>query len=482
LPQQTSSWSAGRQRALGLVSLESEERRVTRPQHEGEELWSMRIGLVFPTNDDFIVSRKFTSYPPLGLAILAGVTPSQHEVTIIDERIQSVELDNQFDVVGMTVMTPFANRAYEIADELRSSGVKVVLGGMHASAVPEEAIAHADAVVIGEAERVWPKVLDDSAQGEMQPFYRSASLVDMDRVPFARRELFRERAYLAGNTIQVSRGCPLRCSFCAVSSFFGGTYRFRRTEDVISELEPWSDHTCHFIDDNIIGSLSWAKELFRAMIPLGLRWGGMASMNIIADTELLELAAESGCKCLLIGFESIREENLRSIGKSVNRLDNYAEVVDRLHDYGISVEAAFMFGFDHDEESVFEETVRFAEEARVDYAHFSVLTPFPGTALHRELSEANRIVDTDWSRYTWQNAVFEPRLISRDALEKGVEWAQREFYSYSSIWRRVGIGGTNPALMWAVNLHQRDRLLGLPRRKLYDIAGPMVTRVWSAVS
>jgi len=377
-------------------------------------------------------------FPPLSLAVVAALTPSEHTVRIIDESVEDIDPDLEADLVGITCLTAVAPRAYEIADSFRSRGVPVVLGGMHPSALPEEAAKHADCVVVGEAEGVWEQVLEDIQAGRARKIYRSKERPSLAGLPIPRRDLFDPRKYYTTSTIQTSRGCPYSCSFCSVTRFFGRTYRTRPIADILREIETLKDRIVLFVDDNIVGNPAHARELFRALIPYRLRWIGQSSINIAWDQELLALAAKSGCMGLFIGFESLAAENLKKVGKGLlNRVDSFLKAIKRIHSHGIGIEGAFIFGFDQDDEGVFARTVEFAKKARLAAAQFGILTPFPGTPLFADLESQGRIVDRSWSRYTISNAVFEPLKMSREKLEQGFRWAYREFYSYRSIVRRL---------------------------------------------
>ncbi|MGB4366735.1 MAG: radical SAM protein, partial [Acetomicrobium sp.] len=238
-------------------------------------------------------------------------------------------------------------------------------------------------------------------------------------------------------SLQVSRGCPFNCSFCSVSNFFGRTYRHRPIADVIREIEHLEGKFVAFIDDNIVGNPKYSKELFKALIPYKIRWVGQSSFNIIRDPDLLKAARKSGCAGLFIGLETISEESMQEIGKVQNDIKEFKVGIKRLHDHGIIVLGAFIFGFDSDDKDVFKRTLDFALESKLDLAQFSILTPLPGTRLYEKLSSEDRIINTDWSKYDMGNAVFMPAQMTPEELQKGMGWAWREFYSYGSILKRL---------------------------------------------
>ena len=409
-------------------------------------------------------------FPPLNLALLAACTPKRHQVELVDEHLAELDPETGADLVGITVMTAFAPRAYRLADHFRAKGIPVVLGGMHVSALPEEAQAHADAVVVGEAEKVWPQVVADAERGELKTLYRAGDYLDLKEFPLPRRDLWQAGDYLVPQTVQITRGCPFSCSFSTVSSFFGRTYRFRPVADVIKEVKNLPGKIVAFVDDNITANLQYAKELFRQLRPLKKYWFSQGSLDMARDEELLRLAAASGCLGMFIGLESLSPRNLEKIGKRVNLVD-IKQAIGKIHRHGIAIEGAFIFGLDDDDETVFERTLNFAEEVRLEGAQFGVLTPFPGTKLYQEMEEAKRIIDRDWGNYTVNRVVFQPLLMSAQRLQEGVDWAWRSFFSYSSIFRRLRPFKKHPVLLWSFNLAARARVYNYLKHKA---TGPAV--------
>lgn len=414
-------------------------------------------------------NKKKGLFPPLNLAMVAAHTPKAHQVEIVDEHVADLPANPEADLIGITVMTSFAPRAYTLADSFREKGIPVVLGGMHPSALPEEALAHADAVVLGEVESVWPGLLADAEKGRLKGIYRAERYPELSTLPFPRRELWRSQDYLLPYTVQTSRGCPFRCSFCAVSKFFGRTYRFRPIPEIIREVKSLPGRVILFVDDNIIGDTRYAKELFRELIPLKKQWISQGSINMAQDEELLRLAAKSGCLGMFIGLESVSNENLEQIKKKVNMV-NIKEAIAKIRRFGIGIEGAFIFGFDHDQEDVFQKTMDFVEEARLEGAQFGVLTPFPGTDLFREMEAAKRIIERDWSKYTVNRVVFKPQQMSAQRLQEGLDWAWRNFFSYRSIFKRLGIFRKNLGLIWLFNLVSRDRVYNYLRQSKKNMA------------
>jgi len=397
--------------------------------------------------------------------MVAALTPPEFEVSLTDENVRAIDFRKDPDLVGITALTATAQRAYDIADVFRARGVKVILGGIHPSFLPEEASQHADSVVIGEAEGVWPNLLEDFRANKLQKVYRQPERPSLLGLPVPRRDLFAEGAYFVTNTLQTTRGCPYACAFCSVTSFFGRSYRCRPVEEVLREIDTFKDRKfIAFVDDNIVGNPRFAKELFRALVPYKIKWVAQASVTIAGDEELLRLAAASGCVDLLIGFESLSPANLASVGKRTNVVEEYENIIRRVHSHGIAVHGFFIFGLDEDNEDVFKRTVRFAQKTRLETAQFDYLTPYPGTALRESLDKAGRIIARDWSKYGYE-VLYEPKLMSRETLLKGHTWAWREFYSLPSIWKRVGVARRNLAPLWAVNLAYRSHLRANPAGK-----------------
>lgn len=397
----------------------------------------MRLRLVAPAQQ--MHGSKRGLFPPLSLAMVAALTPDDWEIEVIDENVQHHDIDGSVDLVGMTAITAVAPRAYEIARQYREQGVRVVMGGMHASALPEEALQHVDAVVVGEAESVWDSLLEDARKGKLRGIYQSEERPCLKGLPSPRIDLFDPKRYMTVNLAQTSRGCPNNCSFCSVTQFFGKTYRTRPIDDVLEEVSQMKRRkTVLFVDDNIVGHTRHAKALFRELASMKIKWFGQSSLQIAQDDDLLDLAADSGCIGLFIGFESLVAKNLRRVGKGVvNRVEGFLDSINRIHDRGIGIEGAFIFGMDDDDPSVFERTVRFAEKSKLALAQFGILTPFPGTPLYDRMQSEDRIIVSDWSKYTISNVVSAPANLSRAALEEGFNWAYKEFYSYRSMLRRL---------------------------------------------
>ncbi len=373
----------------------------------------------------------------LTLTTLAALTPPDIEVKITDENVEPIDFEEDVDLVGVTGMVMHAPRAYEIAQRFRQRGIPVVMGGPHASSVPLEAKEHVDAVVIGEAENVWEGLIGDYKKGCLKPFYKQDTFCSMERLPFPRLDLLRREAYMTVNCVQTTRGCPHQCDFCHVTHFFGKTYRCRPVEEVIEEVKRLDGEFVVFIDDNIAGNRHYARELFTQLKPLKKKWASQASMTLTREPELLKLAAESGCVSLFIGVESLSSENLKEVNKAFNRVSQFEEAMKALHDHDIMILAGFIFGLDHDDEGVFERTLRFCERNRIELPTFFILTPLPGTALFQRIEAEGRLLHKDWGQYNGATVVFKPRLMTEETLQRGFNWACKEGYSWNSIFKRV---------------------------------------------
>jgi radical SAM superfamily enzyme YgiQ (UPF0313 family) len=376
-------------------------------------------------------------FPYLALTSIAALTGDGWDVSILDENVEEIDFSTLPDLAAISIMTPLAKRGYEIADLFRQRGVPVVLGGIHPTMMSTEAKHHADAVVLGEAEGIWSQLLDDFKSGRLKPFYTHGSVCDLHGLLIPKRELLNRKAYFFVNTIQTTRGCPFNCDFCSVTSFFGQSYRTRAVDEVINEINQMEPGFLFFVDDNIVGSPVYAKKLFRALIPLNTKWFSQASLSIAKDRELLDLAQQSGCKGLFLGFESLSQESIKAMGKSINRVSEYKEAIAKIHDHGIGIQGSFIFGTHDDDTSVFSDVLRFIEKTRLEAVIFSILTPFPGTKVYQAMMKENRIIDTSWENYDMNHVVYKPQKMTPRQLQEGFNWSYKRLYGYRSILKRL---------------------------------------------
>lgn len=391
--------------------------------------------LIWPRTRDFPVYERLI--PTLTLPYIAGLTPPGWEVRFADDNYGEVDPAADVDLVGISVNTMSAVRAYALADAFRARGVTVVLGGWHVTFCADEAAAHADAVVVGEADDTWQRLLADFERGALAPRYTSRNDTDLSRYPHVDRRILDGRQYFTQNLLQATRGCPYRCSFCSVSTI-NPKYRRRPVADVVEEVRRLDGRTLFFIDDNLFIHREYTAELFRALIPLRRKWVGEASINIADDPELLDLAVASGMVGLLVGFESVVPDSIREMNKHrTNAAESYRRQIRALHRRGVGVLAMFTFGFDHDGPDVFESTLRFCDDAELFGVSFGILTPFPGTPTHARLEAEGRIRERDWRKYDLQHLVFELPGWSAEALQAGVREIEHRYYSWGSFLRRT---------------------------------------------
>ncbi len=374
-----------------------------------------------------------------------------------------VDFNKKVDLVGITAFTSEIPSAYEIADGYRKKGIPVVMGGIHVSALPDEGLEHSDSVVMGEAESVWNGLLSDFEKGELKPRYRADSLIDMKGMVVSRRDLLDRSIYSSFFTLQATRGCPFNCTYCAVTAFFGNKFRTRPVGEVIEEIKRFDTKEFFFVDDNITGKPAYAKELFRALIPLNRIWGGQSTINFARDEELLRLYYKSGGRYAFIGFETLSESNLKKMSKSWNSPNGYKEAIKRIHGAGINVIGSFIFGLDEDDPSVFQRTFDFIMENNVDAAQFHIVTPFPGTELYMEMDRQGRITDRDWSKYHTGEVVFSPQNMSAEELQQGYWWIFRKTYTLGNIFKRCIRSPRNLVTRVGANISYRNKATKMPK-------------------
>jgi radical SAM superfamily enzyme YgiQ (UPF0313 family) len=417
----------------------------------------LRVKMISPakTAADSVYWRsiKYSLFPPLGLATLAGYLGPDDEIDLQDEHVEKLRLDDEPDLVVIEAYITSANRAYRYADHYRARGAYVCLGGLHPTSLPDEAARHADSVFCGPGEDTWPAFLEDFRAGRPKPLYRS-TVRTLAGLPPARRELIKRERYLVPNSLVVSRGCPHVCDFCYTEAFFKGGKSFdvQAVDDALAEIDRLPGRHLYFLDDNLFGSPRFAEALFDGLKGMGRLWQAAATVQGVLQPGLLEKAVESGLRSLFIGFETLSTGNLQMAGKVQNlgagggglppnvagpaqadEAPPYNAAIRRLHDMGVMVNGAFVFGMDEDDSSVFARTVDWAVEQGIETATFHIMTPYPGTRLERRLATEGRVTTRDWDRYDTRHAVFRPTNMSAQQLEAGYWGAYREFYRWSNI-------------------------------------------------
>ncbi|MEM4258287.1 MAG: radical SAM protein [Candidatus Thermoplasmatota archaeon] len=380
---------------------------------------------------------KLNSNPILVLQQLAAATPQNHRVRLIDDRYDNPLINDPVDLVGISTVTPSSFRAYEIAEFYRKKGIPVVLGGIHPSALPEEAKQHADAVVIGEAESTWPQVIADVEKGKLQPFYRAEQPVPPELIPQPRRDLLRLEPLFSA--VAPSRGCPYYCSFCTLTHLHGNTYRARPIEHIVDEIKNTPRKFLVFLHDaSLTINREYAKALLKAMIPLKRKFIAYGSAPVLAqDDELLKLSYDAGCVIWCVGFESICQDSLKQDAHKGYSVENYEKMVKKIHANHMSVFGSFVFGFDHDTPAIFDATLQKAFDFGLDAAEFNILTPFPITRLFKKLDSEGRILTRDWTLYDLHHVVFQPKLMTADELYQGAASVSNRFYAPDKTLARI---------------------------------------------
>jgi len=378
--------------------------------------------------------RQGIGYPGIGLATVAALTPPEDRIRIIDESVEEINLDEKPDLVGIAVQAPTSPYVYELAAMFRNKGIPVVLGGVHVSLNPEEAQSYADSIVIGEAELSWPQLLQDFKREKLKKRYTADGLADLDKSPRPRRDLLQNENYLLPHVVQASKGCPYGCEFCSLHCYVGHSPRFRKIESVVKEIQTIPGDTILFADDNIYADKEYTEVLFQSLLPLKKRWVAESTWHVAYDEDVLDLAKESGCAGLFVGFDSINQQRMmKKVPDSDNTEKIYINAIRKIQEKGIAVVAAFVFGLDNDDLSVFERSLQVAIKGGTNLVNFSTLVPYPGTPIYQRLKKEGRIFEENVSKYISPNVCFEPKLMTAEELYEGTIWAQREFYSLSNI-------------------------------------------------
>jgi radical SAM superfamily enzyme YgiQ (UPF0313 family) len=429
----------------------------------------MKITFIRP---NFCDARSTDAMEPIVFAILAAQTPPGVELALVDERLEAIPYDDPTDLVALTVETYNARHSYEIASRFRRRGVPVVMGGYHPTFLPQEALQFADAVVVGDAEGVWNQVVHDARQGTLQKIYRMIEPQALAGLKLD-RAIFRGKRHAPIPLVQYGRGCRFACEFCSIRAFYGSNLRQRPVREVVDEIEKLGRRHIFLVDDNIFVDVPKAEELFRALVPLKIRWSCQVSIDVAANESLMRLLEQSGCTTAVVGFESLDARNLRQMRKAWNLRDlDYETAVKKFHDHGIMIYASFVFGYDHDTAESFDRCVEFALRSKFYLANFNPLTPMPGAALYDRLQAEGRLIHDRWwlaPEYRYGDATFRPRGMKADELTEGCFRARREFNRYSSIVSRAFDPGANCRDPYRLGLFAASNLIS--RREIYRKQG-----------
>jgi radical SAM superfamily enzyme YgiQ (UPF0313 family) len=428
----------------------------------------LKIALIRPNIGDY---RSSDAMPPLAMGILAA-RAAGHEIEFFDEKVETIPSAIDADLVALSVETFTAHRAYQLADRLRASGTRVVMGGYHPTFLPDEALEHADAVVVGDAEGAWEILLDDAGKSALQSRYCGNNRADLSDYRID-RSIFKGKRYAPVELAQYGRGCRFVCDFCSIHSFYGTNVRVRPADRVRAELEALDrGKLLFFVDDNLFSTKPDLEALLSAIQPLKYRWSCQISIDVARDKALLDRLAEAGCRYVLIGFESLDQGNLKQMKKPWNHVaGDYRQVVRELHQRGIGVYGTFVFGYDHDTPATIARSVEFALEARLDIANFNPLTPTPGSGLYDRLLAENRLISPKWwldPGYRYGDPIFAPRLMTPEQLALGCFDAKKKFYGWSSIAQRV-LATEKPFSLFAMGMTAIANVIS--RREIYKKQG-----------
>jgi radical SAM superfamily enzyme YgiQ (UPF0313 family) len=391
---------------------------------------------------------RFLRMPQLTLGVISALTPPEIEVDVVEEEIDQINYDKHYDLVGISCMTASAPRAYQLSSVFRKNGARVVLGGIHPTVMPDEAIAHCDCVVMGEAEGCWGELLDDFKHDRLKKFYQS---FNFDLANFPIPKLNHKNTPFHVTPIFCTRGCPYNCEFCSVTDLYGKKMRHRRVRDIVKEITVRDSKKFFFLDDNIMGDVKFATELFTALSDLKIRWVGQASISLSKNKALLALAKASGCAGLFIGLESVSSENLKKLRKTPGNAKDYTQAINLIRDAGILIQASIVLGLDGDDKSIFERTLEFLEKNKIPSATLNILTPYPGTAVYERFKQEGRLLSNNWRDYNHRTVVFRPRNITPQELAEGFDWLGKNFYTRTSIFTRFFHNLQHPLLYLSLN-------------------------------
>lgn len=377
--------------------------------------------------------------PSLGLLTIANMLQDKHTIIYENENVAPINYDEKVDIVGISITVDIFPRAVEIAKKFQSKYIPGVAGGIHITANPEETAEYFDAVSIGIAETTWYDIIDDFEKGCLKKVYKNNTAeITPAQIQSPAYNLIKEKNYLYSNIISTSRGCPFKCDFCYNScDAYKNLYVNRNIEDVINDIKTVNKKHIMFIDDNLIGNPKWTMEFVKALKPLNIKWNAAVSLNIADMPELLDEMKASGCQSLFIGFESINESSISNINKVQNKLEKYNFAVNEIHKRGIMINASFVFGLDGDDKRVFESTLKWIVDNKIETVTSHILTPYPGTHLYKEFLETGRIIDFDYSKYNTANVVFQPKNMTAEELQQGYLKIYKDIYSFKNIIKRT---------------------------------------------
>lgn len=415
----------------------------------------IRLLMIQPENREINKFRRtqFNNFSQLTIPYLAAfVDERYYAITLVDEYRQRIPYHKSFDLMAITVNTPNAPHCYEISAKFRKKGAKVVMGGPHATLLPEEVKEHCDYLIIGEGEITWPAFLRDFRNGIPKEVYRSEITPNLSNLPVPRWDLLKRSRMMKG-AIFATRGCPYSCRYCNLKQIYHDCFRMRPIQDVVEEIRRMPSRFFVFWDDNLFADIDYAKELLRAIAPLKRKWAAQATLRDCSDEELLMLARAAGCMYLFIGLESFTDVSLNDAGKKINRIQDYKPLIELIHRHGIMVQAGIVFGFDGDTKDVFNGTLNACETLGIDGATVSILTPFPKTPIYEQFKKEGRLLSDDWSRYNSKTAVtFQPKNMTPEELYDGYMRFRRNFFSLRSFVKRMKVSKTNVVVNFIINL------------------------------
>lgn len=431
------------------------------------EYWSSEVM-------NLLMKRPMSSSLKLAPLIFAALTPPTYEFIYVDEEIEDIDFNMEADLIALTAMTGQVNRAYEIADQFREANIPVVIGGIHASVLPEEVGTHCDAVMIGEGENTWPAMLEDFEAGNLKKIYDAKAYPPVNQLVSPRVDVAKHEHYLMF-PLQATRGCPYDCDFCSVKHSAGTRYRMKPIEQVVAEIKDMEKYNQKsfgaykksyvIVDDNLCVNRAYAKKLFAAMAELDITWMGQGTIDTAFDEELLDLMAKSGCKTYAIGFESFSDETLREANKpTLHNTDNYEVGIQNLIRHGIMPAGFLIYGFDTDHVHTFQKAVDFIIDKHLTQVHFNLLTPYPGTRLYDKIQEEGRIIDTNWDNYITMKSVFKPKQMSPEDLEVGVNWSIKQLATFEVMKDQL-------SFFWSQGPWPQNKILDLRERIILILLG-----------